>query len=730
MKVFMNNDKIGELLKKVSFLIIGYEDGDLMAISDMMDILDEIETETGSFKYPVAIIRILKGFLNSIIHKEVINGFIDKFSYGIDLLSKLIDHIYNNNNDENPDELLKNDMEMYLSENESKANDTGHKEMKKSEKNISKTSENPGLIINSEPFKIFLVEADEKLLEAQELILDLEKKLSDKEIINKLFRIFHTIKGECGFLRLASLGELTHNLENLLDLVRSDEIENSQNIIDILFSGIDYSKSILKSLKEGNITVFNGITFDDLNESINLEIHRVKKNIGEILQDDGVLSETDVIKILQKQKESNFTKKFGEIAIEENFIKQEEITNSLDKQKKSDVTGEHIKDRSDTIIKVKSSQINFLVDMIGELLIAENQLDDRDKTVIQLKKISKEIQLAAMQLRTIKVKNLLINMKRLVRDLSKKLGKEIEMDLIGEDLEIDRNLVEMLEEPLVHLLRNAIHHGIETDKERKEKGKNPSGKIMLSAERRGNNVAISVRDDGKGLNEDRILKKALEKKLVSNERIQNLSKNEIFEFIFVPGFSTAESIDNVSGRGVGMDIVKNVVTSSRGKIDIKSEKDKFTEISLIFPLSMAIIDGMIVKIQDTHFVIPVNNIIESIQIDKQMVYKVQNDNNVINLRQQIIPIINLREFFEMDDVMKNEVLLAVITESREKQYAFLVNDIIAKKEIVIKPLNSKFKKLSGISSGTILPGGKIGFILDIDRIIETSCGNTQGEFVS
>jgi two-component system chemotaxis sensor kinase CheA len=312
-------------------------------------------------------------------------------------------------------------------------------------------------------------------------------------------------------------------------------------------------------------------------------------------------------------------------------------------------------------------------------------------------------------------------MKRLIRDLSKKLDKNIDLEMTGEELEIDRNLVEILEEPLVHLLRNSIHHGIENRSERIGKNKPDTGKITLTAERKGNNIVISVKDDGKGLDEEKILKKALEKGLVSKDKIKTINKNEIFEFIFLPGFSTAEKVDNVSGRGVGMDIVKTVVASSRGKIEIMSEKDMFTEISLIFPLSMAIIDGMIVKIYDTHFIIPVSNIIESIELDKNMIYKVQNEDNVINLRQRIIPIIWLKDFFNMNDILDDGKILAVITESRDKQYAFIVNDIIAKKEIVIKPLSSKFRNLPGISSGTILPGGKIGFILDIDRIVETSC---------
>jgi two-component system, chemotaxis family, sensor kinase CheA len=712
----VNTDKLYKLLNETSMAILNYEDGDMMLASEMIDKMRTVKSELASFKFSLSIASSIINILHRKIRDGILINFSEMMTTGLDLLSKLL-KIITESGEEQIDEYLKNEIEGFIKNiNELNTEDdnktSGHKAS-----NSESSKDNPNLIINSEPFKIFLVEADERILEAQDLILNLENDMKNKDIINKLFRIFHTIKGECGFLRLASMGELTHSLENLLDMVRNDEIENNPEIIEILFKGIDKAREILLLLKDGDITVFNRIVLEDMNSSIAEQTHKVKKNIGEILLDEGKLSETEVMQILQKQKEMNFTKKFCEIAKDDNLITEEDINETLDKQKK--VPGV-LHEKTDTIIKVKSSQINFLVDMIGELLIAENQLDDKEKSVIQLKKISKEIQIAAMQLRTIKVKNLFINMKRLIRDLSKKLDKNIEVELIGEELEIDRNLVEMLEEPLVHLLRNSVWHGIENESERVLMKKEPAGRITISAERKGNNVVISVRDDGKGLNEDKILSKAMEKSLVTKERAKTLTKSEILDFIFLPGFSTAEAVDKVSGRGVGMDIVKTVVGTSRGKIEIQSEKNEFTEISLIFPLSMAIIDGMIVKTEDTHFIIPVSNIIESIQVEKNMIYKVQNEDNVINLRQKIIPIVSLREFFNMDEVLKKDVILAVIVESRGKNFAFIVNDIIAKKEIVIKPLNAKFKNLKGISSGTILPGGMIGFILDIDQIIETS----------
>ncbi len=495
---------------------------------------------------------------------------------------------------------------------------------------------------------------------------------------------------------------------------------------------------MLVALKNGDIVVFNQIRIDDFVENIHQQIHKVRISIGEILRDEGKLTNGDVAKILQEQKESSFTKKFGEIAIEDHLITEEDIEESIKKQKEHYMSQDKKTQKVDSIIKVKASRINYLVDTIGELLIAENQLDEKDKNVVQLRKITKEIQAAAMQLRTVKVKNLFINMKRVVRDMAMKLKKNVVTETIGEELEIDRNLVEILDEPLIHILRNSVHHGIEEEKERIEKNKNKIAKIILKAERRGNNIVISAKDDGKGLDRDRILEKAISRNLITREKAKTLSKNEIFDLVFVSGLSTAKEVDRVSGRGVGMGIVKSAVTSSRGNVEIRSEKDQFTEITLIFPLSMAIIDGMIVKTEDTHFVIPATNIIESLKIEKNMIYTIENKTSVIDLRQEIIPVIQLRDFFDIQNTFNqvethNHVethgyaslradarLLAVIVENREKKFAFVVNEIIAKKEIVIKPLNNKFKKLKGISSGTILQGGKIGFIIDVEEIVSTT----------
>lgn len=712
------NKKIDEIIKSVSFKILGYEDGDLLLISEIIDDINELQQILIKNKKIIPIINIILSSLNNQMINKGEDDFLQLFSDGIDLIVKIIAR-KNKKSKELEDEIsgYTKNYKSFLTVNKVRSKEIKNKDKKEIETKKNKSIDITKMTGDLEPFKIFIAEASEKLLLAQDYILKLEKDLTNKDLINNLFRIFHTIKGECGFLRLASLGELSHNIENLLDLIRNNDIEMNNEIIDLLLEGIDYANALLTEHKKGNITVFAQIEIDDYIKRINNQAHKVKTSIGELLSDEGKISTEDVERILQKQKLLSYSKKFCEIAKEENLISDEEINDTLEKQKAALKTSDSRSDKIDTIIKVKSSQINYLVDMIGELLIAENQLDEKNKDVIQLKKISKELQAAAMQLRTVKIKNLFINMNRAVRDLSKKLNKNINLEMFGEELEIDRNLVELLEEPLIHMLRNAIHHGIESEKERIKKNKDAIGKITLKAERKGNNILISVRDDGKGLDENKILEKAISKSLISKEKSKNIPKNEIYNFIFLPGFSTAEEINDVSGRGVGMDIIKTVTNSARGKVELKSEKDMFTEVLLTFPLSMAIIDGMIVRVHDYYFIIPVSNIIESIQIEKNMIYKIKNKRSVIDLRNEIIPIVEINDFFYIRGSDNQERMVGIVIESQEKRYLFIVNEIISKKEIVIKPLSSKFSKLRGISSGTILPGGKIGFILNIDEII-------------
>lgn len=701
----MNIKEFEQNINNFSLKLINYEDGDIMLLSDLIEEIDGYIEIFNNNKYFVEILIIVKNVLILLLKNSKTDELIKIISIGIDIISQVIKDS-SSGNVESP--TISENVKFKTDEYVRKFREYSVIEEKKEDK-----SQIDNISNNSELLNIFFTDCEERLTQAEDCLMDLEKDLGNKEIINVLFRVFHTIKGERGFLKIAYLGEVTHNLETLLDHLRRDEIENNDDVIDIMLSGIDYSRLILEGVKKGDITNFDEINIDTFTTRINEIIENSKKTIGDILKDESVISEINAKGTSRKQNETSFPKKMEKITLDSNLSAEDDIRKSINRQI---LEGNETSEKNDPVIKVKASQINFLVDMIGELLTIESQFDDRDRNILQLKKITKSIQNSAMQLRTIKIKNLFINIKRAARDVAKKLGKDIEIETCGDELEIDRNLVEILEEPLLHIVRNSCHHGIEEKDERREKNKSVTGNIKLKAERRGNHIIVSIYDDGKGLDIDKILAKAIEKRLVSEEKAKTLTKNEICNFIFLPGFSTANSVDTISGRGVGMDIVKNSVNGVRGRIEIKTEKNLFTEINLIFPLSLAIIDGMVIKSADNFYILPVSDIIESVKLKPGMIVGIENRASIIHLREEIIPAINIGDFFGYSKDAEN-CAIAVIVHNDDKKYGLLIDDIISKKEVVIKSLGNKFKNLRGISSCAVLFGGKIGFVLNVEEIV-------------
>lgn len=482
------------------------------------------------------------------------------------------------------------------------------------------------------------------------------------------------------------------------------------------------SREILKRLEKNDYAVFTDVSLDSY-------VNRVKNvsaapcaNLGEILVAEGKMQEEDVARVLEKQKASAYRKRFGEIAVQEKFLSSEELRETLDKQKDCKA-GEpsRVPDRTDPVIKVRASKVNFLVDMIGELLIAMGQISGSGAELMQMRKITRSLQYGAMELRTDTLHTLFGNLRRTVRDLSKQLKKNVRAECVGEDLEIDRNLIEKLEEPLMHLVRNSLDHGIESELDRKNAGKDSQGVVTLKAERHGNSIVITVRDDGKGLERERILSKALEKKLIRAEAADAMTDSQVFNLIFTSGFSTHTEVSLISGRGVGMDIVRSAVVDNRGRIEIESVAGSYSEFRMIFPLSTAIIDGMITRVSQSLFVFPIGSVIESIKIVPAMLSTVNGSVEVANLRGESIPVIRMHETFCITEIPESPAIIGVICETSDRRkFMFILDEVIAKREVVIKSLGARFSDLRGISSGTVLSGGKIGLVVDIDEIVDLS----------
>jgi Chemotaxis protein histidine kinase and related kinases len=348
-------------------------------------------------------------------------------------------------------------------------------------------------------------------------------------------------------------------------------------------------------------------------------------------------------------------------------------------------------------------------------------MTENPPALLQMRKITRSLQFGAMELRTDSMRSLFGNIKRVVRDLSRQLEKNIRIEVEGEDLEIDRNLIEKLEEPLLHMVRNSLDHGLGTPEERQAAGKDPQGLVLLKAERRGNTIVISVRDDGRGLDRKLILAKAIERNVIRKDSAESMTDSQVYNLIFTSGFSTQDTVSQISGRGVGMEIVHTMVTENRGRIEIETQLGRFTEFRLYFPLSTAIIDGMITRVGENLFVFPIGSVIESIKIQSSLISTVHGSVEVANLRGETIPVVRMHEVFGIPDNDPDGIRIGVVTENSEgRKFMLILNEVIAKREVVIKSLGNRFRNMRGISSGTVLSGGKIGLVLDVDQLVDLS----------
>ncbi|MCW8848617.1 MAG: chemotaxis protein CheA, partial [Melioribacteraceae bacterium] len=380
-------------------------------------------------------------------------------------------------------------------------------------------------------------------------------------------------------------------------------------------------------------------------------------------------------------------------------------------------------------------RLDELLNLVSELVLGRNRLAQLNTdvsilyegteiarnlgdTARQIDLLTTELQLAVMKTRMIKIGKVFNRFPRLVRDLSKETGKDINLVITGEKTELDKTLIEEINDPLVHLIRNSVDHGIEPPEKRIEAGKNPKGTITLSAEHEGNHIIISIIDDGKGIDPEVIVNKAISKGIITKEKSEELSKQEIFNLIFAPGFSTAEKVTNVSGRGVGMDVVKTNVSRLRGIIDVDSEVGKGTRIDIKLPLTLAIIQGLLVKVIGETIILPLSSVVEVVKVPKKEIYMV-NKTECIKLRERVLPLINIDNLLYHSDIFKKETdrQFVVVIGLAEKRYGIKVDDLIGQKEIVIKSLGKYLGNIEGIAGSTIMGDGTVVMIADIAEII-------------
>lgn len=594
-------------------------------------------------------------------------------------------------------------------------------------------SELPRLEITDEMRQSFVQEGNELLQNAEQGLLAWSENPSDTESIGDIFRQVHSFKGNCGFFGFAQMEKLSHQMENILDRVKSGSKLAVENPADQLLAALDVLQQAVNDVSDGN----EG-TVDDLDKHLNQLQLLVPPLLGEFLVEEGV-EEKAVTEAVETQK-----KPVGEILVEKGKASPVQVDNALKKQQqKLNEAKKEAKPAARTKtpakrqdIRVDLGKLDNLINLIGELVIAENmlihnpdlvgmELENFNKAGQHMSKLVRELQEMAMSIRMIPVSGLFRRMIRLVHDISVKAGKKVDLELIGEETEIDKTVIETITDPLVHLLRNSLDHGLETPDERSANGKTEKGTVRLQARHEEGEVWVTVEDDGRGLNRDKILEKAISKGLIDGDG-SDLNDKQIYNMIFMPGFSTAAQITDISGRGVGMDVVKRNLEKIKGKIDVSSTPGQGTRIDLRIPLTLAIIDGMLVRVGTTTCIVPTLSILEAFRPTMDQITITPEGDELARVRENFFPIIRLHEILGKEPDSRdlpNGIL--IVLEYQGFRFCLFVDEIVGQQQTVIKGLSEFIGNVAGVSGCTILGDGGVSLILDVGSLFESAESKSQ-----
>ena len=544
----------------------------------------------------------------------------------------------------------------------------------------------------------FIVETGELFDDLDNKLLELEHNYKDEALVNDIFRAVHTIKGSAGFLSLDQLNQLAHHFEDVLNQLRRGGLVFHSDMLDIMFEAFDLMKVLQQQVIDMKLEVID------------------TKNI---------------VKQLKLISEGKFE---GGSSPKSAVPQPTSAPAAAGNAAKS--TQKRTQDRSTETIRVEVERLDSLMNLVGELVLNRNRLvqiiddvshvlqehDDLYKTMLdtssQLDFITTELQTGVMHTRMVQVGRIFNKFPRVVRDLAKDANKMINLVIEGAETELDKSLTEEIGDPLVHLIRNSVDHGVEPPDVRVSNGKEPQGSIRLSAQHEGNNIVIEIEDDGKGMDPEKLKKKAMEKGLISDKEAVEMSDKEAFNLIFKAGFSTAEKVTKISGRGVGMDVVKTNIAKMNGTISINSELGVGTVITLKLPLTLAINQSLLVRQGDETFAIPLHSVIEVVNLNEQKIDSV-NGQEVIRIRERILPLVRIGEVLDIPNSKKSEHAYAVIVGLAHHRIGLVADDLVGQKEIVIKPLGSYLKQVEGIAGSTIMGDGHVIMILDVAQIIRS-----------
>ena len=596
----------------------------------------------------------------------------------------------------------------------------------------------------------FINEASDGLNKAEQVLLEVEKAGPDPERVNKLFRVFGTIKDLSSLLSLAQITELGQQTETLLNQVREGKIPLADAVLDLVF---DATEKLRLGIDGVQIAVERGAEVAVLEalapllaklraasdgvalEASVLPVASPTAKIGDILEQIGAVAHEQVEQALEAQKESG--RKFGEELIAQGAIRPKDVAQAIRAQTRAQTDTALQAGKIQETLKVDVARIDRLVEMIGELVIVESMVVHSPEILKitaqnvrnylgQLSRITRELQDIGMRMRMVPVRGVFQKMARLVRDLGKKMGKEATLITSGEGSEIDRSMVDQLSDPLVHMIRNSMDHGLESADKRARAGKGPCGTIWLSAYHQGGSIVIEFKDDGQGLNREAILAKARETGIVKGS--ERPSDAELDNLIFAPGFSTAKVVTEVSGRGVGMDVVRKNIEGMRGRVRLSSVPGQGTTFRMFLPLTMAIIDGMILACGKEHYIIPTLQIIEALRPTREMITSFAGRSEQVNIRSEILPLVRLAELLGVAGAKTDPTEAQVmVLESGGKKIGLMVDEVQNQQQVVIKSLGSGLSYTQYLSGAAILSDGRVGLILNGDAIVHRVEEDKAGE---
>jgi two-component system, chemotaxis family, sensor kinase CheA len=605
--------------------------------------------------------------------------------------------------------------------------------------------------VTDEPFhdasiiQDFILESEELLQHMDQDMVALESSPNNTELLNRIFRAIHTIKGTSGFLGFEPIARLSHCTEDVLNAVRRGEARLDRLCMDALLAARDQLGVMLQHIREGGLQQYQlDALLAELEEAQRPRVP--PPQLGELLVKDEVLTRATLDDLLTEQAASEKRPKLGQLVVEKGLASQVQVGDALARQKKVARAG------PESTMRVDARKLDDLINLIGELVLERNRLiqlsrdsssgklaaADLDSLLAQssarLSLVTDELQSAGLKTRMVPIETVFRRLPRLVRDVAHSLQKEVQLVIHGEDTELDKTMVELIGDPLVHLVRNSLDHGIESPDVREQAGKPRQGTIRIEARQEGDQILLVMSDDGAGIIPERIGRKAVEKGLVTAERLRLLSPREVLDFIFLPGFSTAEKTSDLSGRGVGMDVVRSNLKKLNGSVEIDSHPGTGTTVLLRLPLTLAILPVLLVQVAEEIYALPLRSVVETAQVNLQHVHVVEGC-EVLCLRHETLPLMRLAELFGADsssqmhiralDVAAAQTRKVVILGIAEKRVALLVDHLLGQEATVVKPLGSYLHRCASLAGATISGDGRVRLVLDPAGLLAASQNMTS-----